>query len=243
VATAMAIYTVIPKSAYDKTNSQAIIKYVKSIENTNKRTAHEYFDRLRSFEEFIKATYSFTIDELTIKKTFVTDVYDLLSSYVNYLVNRGNLSNISIKNRVVNIKNFLEFYDIDINPYKFKKRVKVPKARNQYKEALSKDDIIKMLENCKNFKLKTYLLCLATTGARASEAASIRYQDIDFKNSKLNIRAEYANASILKSGRVVFNICGNKYRLIVDLNYVRQWIFIRIIGTYSDYDKVGADKI
>ena len=58
-----------------------------------------------------------------------------------------------------------------------------------------------------------------------------------------DIKAEYVNASILKSGRVVFNICGNKYRLIVDINYVRQWMFIRFIGTHNDYDKVDADKI
>lgn len=59
----------------------------------------------------------------------------------------------------------------------------------------------------------------------------------------VDIKAEYANASILKNGRVVFNICGNKYRLIVDINYVRQWMFIRFIGTHNDYDKVDADKI
>lgn len=57
------------------------------------------------------------------------------------------------------------------------------------------------------------------------------------------IKASYTKASILKSGRVVFNICGNKYRLIVDINYPRQWIFIRFIGTQSEYDKVDADKI
>lgn len=61
--------------------------------------------------------------------------------------------------------------------------------------------------------------------------------------SPADIKAEYANASILKSGRVVFNICGNKYRLIVDINYARQWVFIRFIGTHKDYDKVDADKI
>ncbi len=61
--------------------------------------------------------------------------------------------------------------------------------------------------------------------------------------STADIKSEYANASILKSGRVVFNICGNKYRLIVDINYVRQWMFIRFIGTHNDYDKVDADKI
>ena len=42
------------------------------------------------------------------------------------------------------------------------------------------------------------------------------------------IKSEYSRASILKSGRVVFNICGNKYRLIVQINYSRGWVFIRL---------------
>lgn len=58
-----------------------------------------------------------------------------------------------------------------------------------------------------------------------------------------DIKDEYAKASILKSGRVVFDICGNKYRLIIDINYERQWVFIRFIGTHKEYDKVDADKI
>ena len=58
-----------------------------------------------------------------------------------------------------------------------------------------------------------------------------------------DIKAAYAKASILKSGRVVFNICGNKYRLVVDINYVRQWVFIRFIGSHEAYDKIDAEKI
>ncbi|MCB0495850.1 MAG: type II toxin-antitoxin system HigB family toxin [Cyclobacteriaceae bacterium] len=58
-----------------------------------------------------------------------------------------------------------------------------------------------------------------------------------------DIKLEYAKASILKNGRVVFNICGNKYRLVVDINYIRQWVFIRFIGTHSDYDKIDANTI
>ena len=61
--------------------------------------------------------------------------------------------------------------------------------------------------------------------------------------SPSDIKAEYSKASILKSRRVVFNICGNKYRLIVEINYDRQWVFIRFIGTHSEYDKIDADKI
>jgi len=57
------------------------------------------------------------------------------------------------------------------------------------------------------------------------------------------IKAGYPRASILKNGRVVFNICGNKYRLIVQINYLRQWVFIRFIGTHGDYDRIDADKI
>lgn len=58
-----------------------------------------------------------------------------------------------------------------------------------------------------------------------------------------DIKREYPKASILKSGRVIFNICGNKYRLVVKVNYIRQWVFIRFVGTHIDYDKIDADKI
>jgi mRNA interferase HigB len=58
-----------------------------------------------------------------------------------------------------------------------------------------------------------------------------------------DIKSEYPKASILKSSRVVFNICGNKYRLVVQMNYVRQWAFIRFVGTHQEYDKIDAENI
>lgn len=57
------------------------------------------------------------------------------------------------------------------------------------------------------------------------------------------IKAKYASASILKNSRVVFNICGNKYRLIVEINFPRKWVFIRFIGSHNDYDKIDANNI
>ncbi len=57
------------------------------------------------------------------------------------------------------------------------------------------------------------------------------------------IKKSYASASILKGNRVVFNIKGNKYRLIVKFNYQRQWAFIRFVGTHSEYDKIDAETI
>jgi len=58
-----------------------------------------------------------------------------------------------------------------------------------------------------------------------------------------DIKSMYPKASILKSGRVVFNICGNKYRLIVQINYSRGWVFIRFIGTHEEYEKRDAINI
>lgn len=58
-----------------------------------------------------------------------------------------------------------------------------------------------------------------------------------------DVKGTYANASILKNGRVVFNIKGNDYRLVVKFNYQKQWAFIRFIGTHKEYDRIDANMI
>ncbi len=62
-------------------------------------------------------------------------------------------------------------------------------------------------------------------------------------NSPIDIKKTYANASILKSGRVVFNIKGNDYRLVAKINFEKQWLFVRFIGTHAEYDKIDANTI
>jgi mRNA interferase HigB len=61
--------------------------------------------------------------------------------------------------------------------------------------------------------------------------------------SPLDVKQTYANASILKESRVVFNIKGNSYRLVTKFNFEKQWIFIRFIGSHKEYDKIDANKI
>ena len=64
----------------------------------------------------------------------------------------------------------------------------------------------------------------------------------DWKNSN-DVKAQYGNAGIVGNSRVVFNICGNKYRLIVKFNYEMQWGWIRFIGTHQEYDKIDSNTI
>ena len=58
-----------------------------------------------------------------------------------------------------------------------------------------------------------------------------------------DVKQNYANASILKDSRIVFNIKGNSYRLVVKFNFAHQMAFIRFIGTHSDYNKIDANSI
>lgn len=57
------------------------------------------------------------------------------------------------------------------------------------------------------------------------------------------VKLKYSSASILKNNRVIFNICGNKYRLIVDITYLRKQVYILFIGTHNEYDKIDANTI
>lgn len=61
--------------------------------------------------------------------------------------------------------------------------------------------------------------------------------------SGMDIKAQYASASILKNRHVVFNIGGNKYRIVVKVNYPAQVVYIRFIGTHDEYNTIHAEDI
>jgi mRNA interferase HigB len=58
-----------------------------------------------------------------------------------------------------------------------------------------------------------------------------------------DVKKDFSRVSILKNGRLVFDIKGNSYRLVVKVNYVELWVFIRFIGTHEEYDKIDANSI
>ena len=58
-----------------------------------------------------------------------------------------------------------------------------------------------------------------------------------------DIKKVYSSASFLEDNRVVFNIKGNDYRLIVHIDYLRKIVRVKFIGTHSEYDKINAKEI
>ena len=68
----------------------------------------------------------------------------------------------------------------------------------------------------------------------------VRYSSWDNANE---LKSKYGNASLISSKRVVFNIKGNDYRLIVDIEYKLKIVFIVWFGTHGEYDKIDAKTV
>lgn len=62
-------------------------------------------------------------------------------------------------------------------------------------------------------------------------------------SSPQDVKNQFRNVSILKNNRLIFNISSNKYRLVVADDYKRQVLFIRFIGTHTQYDQINAETI
>jgi mRNA interferase HigB len=58
-----------------------------------------------------------------------------------------------------------------------------------------------------------------------------------------DIKQTFGDASILKNSRVVFNISGNKFRLVVRINYAYRIVYVRFVGTHEEYDNIDAETI
>ena len=127
-----------------------------------------------------------------------------------------NLTSNSIKLYIAAIRSYLAYYDIDVIPSKFRRKVKMPKLYREDEEPLDVSDIRKILLSCNNRRLKVYLLVLASGGMRAAEALAIRLKDIDFTciPTKIHIRKEYSKT---KTARDIY---------ISDeaTQYLKQWI-------------------
>lgn len=84
-----------------------------------------------------------------------------------------------------------------------------------------------------------------TAYPQAEQALLAWYEEVEAAewNSPHELKQQYRNASILTDKRVVFNIHGNAYRLIVDIEYRLKIVFVVWFGTHKHYDKIDAKKV
>lgn len=62
-------------------------------------------------------------------------------------------------------------------------------------------------------------------------------------DSPLAVKRRYPSASIIGGNRVVFNIGGNRYRVVVKINHPYRVVYVRFVGTHAEYDRVDAERV
>ena len=140
----------------------ALSKYIKSISLMSSSSAREYRFRLQNLARFIMMEYKLTLDDLIkLINEGLQDPYDVLCNYIIYLQSSNSISTLTLKQRVTTAKNFLEYFDVDISPRKFKLKVKLPKVVRKDIQALTKEVITNILNACSDIRLKTYVMLLA----------------------------------------------------------------------------------
>jgi len=87
--------------------------------------------------------------------------------------------------------------------------------------------------------------CKLSNYKQATESLKAWIYEVKFSNweNANELKAKYGNASIISSKRVVFNIKGNDYRLIVDIEYKLKLVFIVWFGTHKEYDNIDAKTV
>ena len=79
----------------------------------------------------------------------------------------------------------------------------------------------------------------------AEQALLSWYREVEAEDwdTPARIKAKYRSASIIGDNRVVFNIKGNRYRLVVKINYPYRVVYVRFVGTHAEYDAVDAEEV
>jgi integrase len=147
------------------------------------------------------------------------NVYELLDGFVSYLVNMPHqppIAPTSVTLYVCAVRSYLQYHDIDINPSKFRCRVRLPKVPREDERPIDASEIRSILLACNNRRVKAYMLVLASGGMRAMEGLAIRYRDLDFSVSptRVHIRKEFTKTKVAR----------DIYISDESTKYLKQWL-------------------
>ena len=189
----------------DQTLSQPKVnEFLDSYEMNSSSTKKIYGIGLSHFETFLHGKYQGKHTLTTIIQALIDkeiDVYSLLNQFIQHLFKLNGerkLSQSSINNYLASVRSYLQNYDIEISTWKFKHKVRIPKTPKAEEEPIDASDIRKILKATNNRRLKAYLLVLASSGLRATEAITLRIKDFDFDSmpTRIHVRPEFAKTRV-----------------------------------------------
>lgn len=191
-----------PSLTRHKVEALANVKaFLDSIQRNSRESKNAYHLGLTHFQNFLDEKYP-TLTAQTILHRLAKNeinVYELLDDFVSFLMTL-KLSINSIILYLTAVRSYFGYYDIDVIPSKFKRKVKMPRIYREDEQPIDAKDIRKILLSCNNRRLKTFILILASGGMRTKEGLAIKLKDIDFSLSptKIHIRKEFSKTRVAR---------------------------------------------
>jgi integrase len=219
-------------------------EFLDSIARNSKASQRNYASGLLAFHKFLSANGKYTLTSIIESLTKnELDVYVILNNFVTFLLQQTHkttgerLAPNTIEGYMRGVRSFLNFYDIEISSNRFRRKVKMPKLYREDEEAIDAADIRTIMLSCNNRRLKPFLLVLASSGLRASEACAIRICDIEFNGgpTKIHVRKEYAKTRVSR----------DVYISDEATKYLQEWLKwkYREKRIYGKYKKVVQGRI
>ena len=193
--------------------------FLESIERNSRRSRLAYSCGLLHLSNFISDKYA-KYDCETILQPLSENkinIYELVEGFISYLLKtRIGISPKSISLYVTALRSYFAYYDIDVIPSKFRRKVRMPKIYHEDEEPIDGSDVRKLLLSCNNRRLKTLIIVLASGGMRVGEAVATRNMDLDFSISpaKVDIRKEYSKTKVAR----------DVYISEEATSYLKQWL-------------------
>jgi integrase len=201
------------------TNLPKVKLFLESIGRNSRSSRIAYSCGLLHLSNFISRKYA-KYDCETILQPLSENkinIYELLEGFISYLLKtRIGITPKSILLYVTALRSYFAYYDIDVIPSKFRRKVRLPKVHREDEEPLDVSDIRKILLSCNNRRLKTLILVLASGGMRVGEALAVRNKDLDLSVSptKVHIRKEYSKTRVARE----------VYISLEATEYLKQWL-------------------
>jgi integrase len=215
-------------------NSKTIMKYINAKTIQAKNTGKSYKTRIQSFAQFVYRRYNKrpVDDFLEHIKAGEYDPYDILTEYAGFLKNgRPNENKLTanvIRALVKTVRKFLRFNKINITAEDFNELVPLPRKEQPTKKAISKTDVARYLNACKNIQLKTALHVIAANGPRPIEACAVRECDVNLDSDPATITyaAEYSKMRVART-RPLTREAANQLRLWHTFKYRTRWTTVK----------------
>jgi integrase len=193
--------------------------FLNSVERNSVGSKNAYFSGLRHLNHFISRNYS-NYDCETILQPLLKNkinIYEFFERFISYLLEtRIGITPKSISLYVTALRSYFAYYDVDVIPSKFRRKVRMPKIYREDEEPIDSSDVRKLLLSCNNRRLKTLILVLASGGMRVGEALATRNMDLDLSVSpaKVHIRKEYSKTRVAR----------DVYISEEATDYLKQWL-------------------